>query len=262
VDAAVAPDTWSEFDPIDYLNEYYADIGAENFELLRFLADVSRRLPRGGVLLDFGGGPTIYTLISAASRVSEIHFADYLEENLQEVRRWLAEDSKAFDWDGFIRQALEMESDDPVTYEDVQHRAKMIRERVTHIAPCDASRTPPIDCRPELYDIVQTHFCAESATSDRWQWQIYVANIASLLKPGGLLVMSALEGATRYAVGSRWFPAVPISDRDLIEVLEENGFPQKRIELRCVPADRPGREYKGLLLTVAEKSTGREEDGS
>ena len=31
--------SWAKFDPTDYLNEYYADIGPENLALLRFLAE-------------------------------------------------------------------------------------------------------------------------------------------------------------------------------------------------------------------------------
>ncbi len=98
-----------------------------------------------------------------------------------------------------------------------------------------------------------TNFCAESVTSDRSQWQTSVGNIVSLLKPGGKLIMSALRGATSYSVGPISFPAVSISEEDLIELLEESGFPRKSIELRSVPADRTTREYTGLILAVAEK---------
>ena len=65
--------------------------------------------------------------------------------------------------------------------------------------------------------------------------------------------MSALKGATSYAVGSRSFPAVDISEEDLLELLEESGFPRKGIEVRSIPADRTTREYTGMILAVAEK---------
>jgi hypothetical protein len=255
-DAQVTQD-WDQFDPAAYLDEYYGDIGSENLELLRFLAETYQGLPKGGVLLDFGGGPTIYPLISAVGRVDEIHFSDYLEANLEEVRRWLDAEPTAFDWTPFIRMALELETSGSCTESDVERRAAEIRERVTRLMRCDASRTPPIESPDRLYDVVLTNFCAESATSDRELWQAYVTNIASLLKPGGSLVMSALKGATRYSVGSRSFPAVDISEDDLIELLEETGFPRKRTEVRIVAADRPSRDYEGLMLAVATKATER-----
>ena len=88
--ASCFTDDWARFDPTAYLEEYYADLGAENLALLRFLEEAYRDLPSNCVLLDFGGGPTIYPLIAAASRVEEIHFTDYLDSNLEEVRKWLA----------------------------------------------------------------------------------------------------------------------------------------------------------------------------
>ena len=66
--------------------------------------------------------------------------------------------------------------------------------------------------------------------------------------------MSALKGATSYSVGSRSFPAVEISEEDLLEVLEDASFPGKTIELRTVPADRPSRDYAGLLMASAKKA--------
>ncbi len=244
---------WTQFDPAAYLNEYYADVRAENRALLRFLLEAYRDLPPGGVMLDFGGGPTVYPLISAVPYVEEIHFSDLLEANLNEVRRWLALDPKAFDWRDFVRQALEMETGSGCSEAEVARREDEIRSKVTRLMRCDASRTPPIAGPNVLYDAVVTNFCAESATSDRWQWQAFVFNIVSLLKPGGMLIMSALKGASSYSVGSKSFPAVEISERDLVEVLDEAGFPEKKIELREVPADSPARDYAGLLLAVATK---------
>jgi len=247
---------WAYFDPMAYLDEYYADLGGENLGLLEFLAEIWARLPKGGVMLDFGGGPAIYTLISAAARVDEIHFADYLETNLDEVRRWLADEPLAFDWDDFIRKALELESGGTCSDQDIDRRAREIRECVTRVMSCDASRTPPIERPHRMYDVVSTSFCAESATSDRAQWQAYMANIVSVLKPGGWLVMSALEGATRYSVGPHAFPAVDVSAQDLLDVLEQIGFPRSGIELRSIPADRPSRDYAGLMVAVAAKAGG------
>jgi len=42
---------WAYFDPVAYLDEYYADLGGENLALLRFLAvTVARQLPAGDAL--------------------------------------------------------------------------------------------------------------------------------------------------------------------------------------------------------------------
>jgi hypothetical protein len=38
-----------------------------------------------------------------------------------------------------------------------------------------------------------------------------------------------------------------------VEALEESGFPRKQVEVRSVAADRPTRDYQGLLMAVACK---------
>ena len=244
---------WAQFDPMAYLDEYYGDVGPENRALLQFLAEIYRDLPSGGIMLDFGGGPTIYPLISAADRVSEIHFSDFLEANREEVRRWLDRDPRAFDWRPFIRHAIELETGTACSDAAIAEREAGIRSKVTKLMHCDASRTPPIEGVSDQYDVIVTNFCAESATSEHEQWCQFVHNISSLLKPGGFIVMSALKGARSYSVGPNCFPAVEVSEDDLIELLEEVGFQKKTIDLRVVPADRPSRDYEGLLLAAARK---------
>lgn len=244
---------WAEFDPNAYLDEYYGDIGSENLELLRFLAEAYQDVTPGSVMLDFGGGPTIYPLISAVHQVAEIHFSDYLEANLGEVRKWIAGDPRAFDWNAFIAQALEIEVGRTPSADEIETRAREIRKRVTRLMRCDASRQPPIEGEHRPYDVVLTNFCAESATCDQWEWLSFMMNILSLLKPGGRLIMSALKGATRYSVGARSFPAVDIAEQDLVDLLEEAGFDGKSIEIRSVAPDRPTRDYAGLMLATARK---------
>lgn len=39
-------------------------------------------------LLEFGGGPTVHSLISASEHVETITFADYAESNRKEVTTW------------------------------------------------------------------------------------------------------------------------------------------------------------------------------
>jgi len=247
---------WSDFDPNEYLREYYSDLGSENLALLRHHHEAYQGVPPDSMLLDFGGGPTIYSLIAAADRVREIHVSDYVEANLAELRRWLRAEVGAFDWRPFIEKTLELETGRLCSSHDVAQREVAIRRRVTRLLRSDAARTPPIAGGPSSYDVVVSNFCAESATSDRAQWRAFMQNIASLVKPRGKLITAALAGARSYSVGSKAFPAVDIAADDLIEVLEECDFPEKSIAVRSVRADRPTRHYRGLILAVATRDAG------
>jgi hypothetical protein len=200
---------------------------------------------------EFGFGTNIYPLIAAAPRVKEIHFSDYLEANLQEVRRWVEGHQDAFDWSPFVRLTLELESG-TCSPAALERREAEIRRRITRVMRCDASRAPAIEV-PSRYEVIVTNFCAESAAKSHVQWRGFLRNIAALLAPGGRLLLSALKGATCYSVGPRVFPAVNIDESDLIDVLLESGFPRKSIALETVPADRPSRTYAGMILCSSRK---------
>ena len=62
--------------------------------------------PETARLLEFGGGPCIYPLISAAPHVSEIVFAEYAEEGRREVKLWKNNDATAHDWAPYFRYVL------------------------------------------------------------------------------------------------------------------------------------------------------------
>ena len=44
-----------------------------------------------------------------------------------------------------------------------------------------------------------------------------------------------------------------IDEDDLVALLEANGFAREDVQLMVIPADRPTREYRGLMLAVAQK---------
>jgi hypothetical protein len=245
--------TYGNFDPLLYLNEYYADLGEENLELLRFYVDAFRNIPAKGVMLDFGSGPTVYSLISAVAKVKEIHIAEYLEANRLELRKWLQKDDGAFNWRPFVRAALEIEHDGQCSEFDILRREAQIRNHIVYIGRCDVRRCPPILGPQYAYEVVASNFCSECVTDNLEEWRFFVANIASLVKPGGILLMTALKGATSYSVGSMRFPVVHIDENDLRQAFKELGFFPHSIMTRSIPADRPGRHYEGLIFTSAIK---------
>jgi hypothetical protein len=253
-DAAAARD-WTGFDARAYLDEYYAEIGAENHALLQFLVDAFREVPGDGALLDFGGGPTIYALIVAAPRVGEMHHCDYLPANLDQVRRWLRGDRDAFDWRPFVRTTLELESGVPCSDAAILQREMETRARLVCLTRCDLRLGKPLPGTSRTYEIVTTNFCAESITDRPLLWCVYLRRIVSLLKPGGTLLLSALKGATSYSVGTRTFPAVDLEESDLARALSFAGCDPHSIAIRSIAADRPTRHYRGLMFASARKAT-------
>lgn len=244
---------WREFDPSAYLHEYYSDLGEENLAILRFYTDVFHAMAPTGTMLDFGSGPTIYSLIAAVTKVKEIQIVEYLEANRLELRKWLMRDNTAFNWLPFIKKTIELEQKGWCSAFDLARREALIRNHVTSIGRCDVRQTPPFVGGWQTYDIVASNFCAESITDSRSEWRFFLENISSLVKVGGTLIMTTLKQATSYSVGSHRFPAVCIDEADLASALLAAGFSSASIEIRSVPADRPSRHYQGLMLATAVK---------
>jgi arginine decarboxylase len=252
-------DFWN-FAPDDYLAEYYTTVGPENDSLLRFLAEASAEIPDGASMLEFGCGPTLYQLVSAASRVAFIDVADRLFENLRTIETWKAQGPGAWDWTPFIRRGLELEGLDPAAV-DVETREGLIRQRIRRLLLCDAFDLDPLMGQGRPYDVVGVNFVAESITADHDEWRRAMTNICGLVAPGGRLIMSALEGARGWKVGTQHFPAVELSIDTLVGMLRELGFAPSIVErtdaevLDLTSSQFEG--YTGLLFASARREHAR-----
>ncbi|OGK22303.1 hypothetical protein A2866_05315 [Candidatus Roizmanbacteria bacterium RIFCSPHIGHO2_01_FULL_39_8] len=250
--------SFSSFEPRDYLNEYYSRIGTENETLLRFFNSSYKKAEKNGLMLEFSGGPTIYPLISAAPVMKEIHFADFLDKNLLEVQKWQNRSVEAFDWTIFFRKALEIEGKINVKKNDIYKRESLLRSKLTKFLHCDAFDQNPLGKNyRQIYDLLNVNFVPDSVAKSKEVWKKLIKNICSLIKPRGLLVMSALKDATYWKAGSKFFPAVHIDEDDLKRLLKSLYF--KILTLFTIPAEVVDEKaenfegYKGMIFLTAKK---------
>jgi hypothetical protein len=252
----VVTKNWEEWRARSYLIDHYLDICSENSGLMQFMVNVFRSIPPGGRLLEFGCGPTINATFPVVNHVSEIHQCDYLDANLDEVKRWLMGEPSAFDWSEYVKLTLTLENGAQPDAQSIAQREAVVRQRVTRLLRCDASKSPPVDSAL-LYDILVTNYCLDGATDDYEQWRSFFHNVMTMLKPGGILLLSALKGANDYIVGEHRFPAVYLTENDLMEALIEEGFEPQSIHMESLPAaDVPTRTYEGVMMVVARKREG------
>ena len=253
--SALAAETFEPFEPQAYLNEYYSRLGEENRELLHFLdeayAQMFAELDMARIL-EFGGGPTIYQLISAAKYPVSVDFSDYLDANLDEVRTWLQDRPEQFRWDDFIQYVLCHEGE-CADLRAIEERSQLIRNSVIRVIRCDATQSDPL--RPIYwapYDIVSINFVLESITTEMEQWNRLLDNVEPLVKPQGYLLMSAIIGATYYRVGELFFPAVPVSPETIETKLKHKHY--SMICSRCIGAEhREKQGYDGIYMVLARK---------
>jgi hypothetical protein len=81
--------------PQQYLADYYTVVEPDERETIAFFADAIKQAPADQPVLIFGSGPTLHHVFLAAPHASELHLADYLPANLEEIERWCARDPAA-----------------------------------------------------------------------------------------------------------------------------------------------------------------------
>lgn len=238
----------SDWDPAAYLREYYRRVEPDERETISFLVEAMRLAPRDRPVLVYGVGPTLHHVFLAAPVASELHLGEYLPRNREEVRKWLAEVPGAHDWTPFVRETLRCEGVAEPHPDEVAERERLTRARVTRLFPVDARR-PPL--APELYPVVISAYCADSATSDRAEWVTFMQAILAHVEPGGLFATAALHRSRGYLVGGRFFPSADLRDADLRRVIDEAwGEGSAAVEVRQL-TDQPDHGYSGILLATA-----------
>ncbi|MBI4122088.1 MAG: hypothetical protein HY461_02045 [Parcubacteria group bacterium] len=262
----------TDFHAKEYLKNYYAkadlmmvhkyvverSAAAETMRIMMFLNAACSPLIRAffgqekAVVLELGGGPTLYQLMNIASEVKEIHFTDYVDDNLDEIRAWKNKRSGAFNWKDFFKAALMIQNDTiHVTDQEIAGLERELRRKITTIGACDIFQKG-LGVRKRSFDIINTHFVADSATTSKNQWRAALKHMHDKLNRKGLLFMSALRGAkSSYKVLDKTFPAVELYEKDMEAGLKQAGFDLIRVS--SIHTEDTSNHYEGFMFVVAQK---------
>ena len=220
------------FDTEAYLNARFSNDWSYERVLfpLKMFHEVFSSIPGSLKILDYGTGPTIMTIISAANRASEIVLTDYTVENRESLRSWLRNDPNAFNWSplfDYVIQSLEKKD-----VEEARIREELVRKVVTNVIHCDIYEDPILEKEFEkTYDVVSSSCCINSSCST---WKVFKMNmqkLVKLVKPGGHLIlftsqgnMNAEEENAYFMTGKTRHPAVHVSAEWLENVIQSFGF--------------------------------------
>ena len=235
-------DYHSNFDPKAYLN-YFNGAGDQleyrEFPLGCFHEFWSKMAKRNARVLNFGGGPSIYDLISAAPYTEEIIFAEYSEENRKEVAAWRERSSDAHDWSPYFRfivQRFEGKGS-----EEALIREAELRKKIAHILPCNIAFEDPViwpstwTSQLGSFDVVTTSLCIEAAVKSEIEYRNAIAKLKKYLRPGGHLVMYSVIGENFYYVGKEQFYCFSVSENQIQEILRKEGFGD--VDMKSIPMD-------------------------
>ena len=233
---ALERDYEAKFDAKKYLEVYYTSLTGSDesadFQLQqyhRFFEKYGCKWDKNSAkLLEFGAGPVIANVISAAPHVQEIVLASHTESERKELTLWKNGIEGAHDWSPFFKYVvgkLEFKPGEEAWME----RATLLRGRLT-ITSCDIQQEHPIGIGSPSetpFSIISTNLCLEGACSTYDEYKAAVKKLGSLLQRGGYLVISAVERETFYrATGQtqcKWF-SLYITLAQIKEAMEEAGF--------------------------------------
>ena len=165
------------------------------------------------------------TIISAATKASEIVLSDYAEQNRVAVREWLEKNKGSLDWSPYFCLVVkDMEGKDA---EEVQIRQDQIRRLVKAVVYCDLTQDPPIEeGYNEEYDIVISSLVLEVVSQSSEDYKRNIKKLPKLVKLGGSLFLYSAEssGSGFYLAGDQKFKAFSVSKAHAIESMTEAGF--------------------------------------
>jgi hypothetical protein len=266
--------TLSTFDPAAfsarmYNRSYFSTVMQDEQLLLRWLAtsavtylthtDTKSRRPGRRSLLDVGSGPTVHHMLSLCREVDEIVVSDYLAENLAEIQLWLGGEEQAHDWTPFTRDILSAEGTPP-TLSRVRERQNLLRSRVKKLVTVDLRSPYPLypampygaSIAQPQFDVVTSFFCADSATASVEEFHTMIANMATLVAPGGSFVGSFLGGCRAYRVGTQWLPSANLDGDDITSALGRSGMTVNEVTYFETP-DLKDHGFDHIYVTAASK---------
>lgn len=247
----------TEWIPAMYLRDYYSTIEGDERSTLRFFVDRMKYLSACDEVLFFGCGPALHHVFLAAPKAHEIHLADYLPSNLEEIRRWKDREAGAHDWNSFVKYTLQCEGIGTPTKDNIDEREEMVRRKITKLIPhADAKETNPLGKGSRgRYQVVFSPYCVDSITDKKEVWKKYMTHLSSLVAPGGHLLLAALSECGGYTVGDKHFPCANINKRDVEDVLRSDLNYRNMViieESHVFEKDRHG--YSGIILVDAIKN--------
>ncbi|MCM2325991.1 MAG: NNMT/PNMT/TEMT family class I SAM-dependent methyltransferase [Candidatus Woesearchaeota archaeon] len=237
------------FDAKGYLKENFLDDPPDS-EDLGLISFFDRHTDERELQLEVFGGPTIYQLLPSIGRVKKIVFAEFNASNRKEVMDFIASAKDAFGWEAHIRAFLKER--DHSSYEpDITEVKRSISSLVADVIPMDIRKDDPLLGYPhKRFDLVSCHYGIESVTDDKAAFLGYFSRLVRLLRPGGRMNLSMLEGATHYFAGTQVFPAYPIKKEEMHELLKSFRF-KDIVSERVIPSNR--RPYGSVFYMTAIK---------
>ena len=175
------------------------------------------------VLLEVGGGPSIYPYVSAVPYVAKIYHADYLMTNLNEVSMWKNKDSDAFDWSPYVEYVVQ-KLEGKTSFNAVQEREEKLRT-LLDVVHCDIKAHVMVPAVETPVDILSSSFCLGTSFDSLEDYKIGLKKVYDMISPNGFFVSQTSLELTWYRLdGKLYHTPFSLSLKEVEQCYEEAGF--------------------------------------
>uniref|UniRef100_A0A8C4SX19 Zgc:64002 n=1 Tax=Erpetoichthys calabaricus TaxID=27687 RepID=A0A8C4SX19_ERPCA len=250
----------ANFEAAAYLTTYYSSETGNAFEgsqLSFTLSTLCQAFASGHItgklLIEIGSGPTLHNALIASEYFQEIIMSDYTECNRKEIEKWLRRESGAYDWSHVSKFICDIEG----KRSTIEEREEKTRSVIKQVLKCDVTQINPF--HPivlEPADCLLTSLCLEVACKDQEAYQNALGNIATLLKPGGTLIMIGVLKETFYRLGKYKYSCLCIDQNFVKSALQKQGFVIQKFEAKPGPdkATNIMFDFEEIFVLVAQKT--------
>nr|XP_060643392.1 nicotinamide N-methyltransferase-like [Anolis sagrei ordinatus] len=247
-----------KFCPKTYLNTYLSFETGDSLNCGTAFATILDKLHKafakdgiqGDTLIDIGSGPSIHQLLSACESFKEIIVSDFLEQNREEMKKWLKKDPETFNWSSVLKYVCQLEGD----REKWMEKEEKLRKAIKQILKCDVTLANPFDpVEVHPADCVLSTYCIEAACKDLDTYHSAMKNVGSLVKPGGHLILVVGLEATFYMVGPHKFSSLYLTSEMVRDGLKGAGFDIVSSEVLVFDYPPVITDHKATLFLVAQK---------
>ena len=171
------------------------------------------------------------------------------------MREWVDGRDGAHDWSAFAGYTLELElAALPSPWEVLEREALTRADRQVPSCRRAAQSTAVRPGVAQRYPAVLCCFCPDSITADLDEWRRCTANVASLVAPGGWLILTALRSAASYRVGGLQFPSAGVTEDEVAAVLHDAGFSRLGTTVLAAAATDAGDHgFDSVVLAVSRR---------
>jgi NNMT/PNMT/TEMT family len=237
-----------EFPARAYLEKYYSEVGDENRAFLQSITDyLSERNVTTDRVIEVAGGPSLFSMFAIAAvrgrPFRQVTFTDIGWRNLGEVDSWLDDDPRQFDYEPLIDWLHAEVGTDPSAIVESMRRS-----------PWELSHFDWMSEVPQqwlyAFDVVSSHFFAESATDDEEELVSLLKKVGRLGRPGATMLLSFMCRSSGYQIAHQEFPAFDVNEDNIWRYLQNAGIELEDGLTRTVPTEDPDSYpgYDGMLF--------------